>query len=255
MKTICPSAYALLLTLSLACGTGALDAADSSDSVTIAKTVLVRQVGDQFEPVENFTPTDTFGVLVFLNDGKPDTRVKADWIAVDAGGMKNKSIFVKEVALTAEALKTIKDATRIDFSLAHDNPYPTGSFTTEIYLNDVLVKIVEFKIVSLTYTLDFCGTKKTENPTEADLQESVTALDTDKNDAFLALGTSETTYLQVSGDEKAGFVLEYQEDDVKHHYQAKRTDLTAAEIVKALVAYAADSEEWKKVTEWTKVEL
>jgi hypothetical protein len=251
MKFIYRSAFAFILTLAFLGKIEVLDAAD----VTIEKTILVRLVGDQFEPVESFVPNDTYGVLVFLSEGKPETRVKVNWMAVEAGGMKDKSIFEKEVVLTPEVIKSATDPTRIDFTLAHDNPYPTGAFKAVLYLNDVLAKTVEFKIESLTFTLDFCGTEQTDNPTEADLQKSVAALDTEKNDAFLVLGPSDLTYLQVSGDEKTGFVLEYQQGDIQHHYQANRNDLTTAEIVKAFLSYATGSDEWQKTYEWTQVEL
>ncbi len=253
MKSIRSFVFLLILTLQLV--EGYLEAAESEKPVVISKTVLARLVGEEFEPVEAFTPSDNFGVLVFVSDGKPGTRVKANWIAVEAGGMKDKSIFEKEVVLTPEAIKANGDPSRIDFSLLHDNPYPTGLFKADFYLNDVLTETVQFKIEALTFTLDFCGTEKTENPTEADLRQSVAALDSEKNDAYLALGSSDMTYLQVSGDEKAGFVMEYQERDLKHHFQANRRDLTAAEVVKALVSYSTGTEEWKTSAEWSKVDV
>lgn len=98
-------------------------------------------------------------------------------------------------------------------------------------------------------TLDICGDRKIQSPTESDIRQAVFALDTKKDDAFLVLGLTDMTYIQTSGDQKVGFDLEYQETDAKHHYRAKR-DLTADEIVKALVSYSAGSEEWKRTAEW-----
>jgi len=60
--------------------------------------------------------------------------------------------------------------------------------------------------------------------------------------AFTGCGTDH-------GDQKVGFALEYQETDAKHHYRAKR-DLTADEIVKALVAYSTGADDWKTMAEW-----
>jgi hypothetical protein len=77
----------------------------------------------------------------------------------------------------------------------------------------------------------------------------VFALDTKRSDAFLILGPTDTTYIQISGDQNVGFHLEYQESDAKHHYRAKR-GLTADEIVKALVAYSIGADEWKTMAEW-----
>jgi len=100
-----------------------------------------------------------------------------------------------------------------------------------------------------TMTLEICGARKIQNPTESDIRQAVFALDTKNNDAFLILGTTVWTYIQTAGDKNVGFKLEYQESDTKHHYQAKR-DLTAEEVVKALVAYSAGADDWKKMAEW-----
>jgi len=45
------------------------------------------------------------------------------------------------------------------------------------------------------------------------------------------------------------FALEYQETDAKHHYRAKR-DLSADEILRALVAYSSGADDWKATAEW-----
>ena len=105
------------------------------------------------------------------------------------------------------------------------------------------------KAKTMNWTLDICGDKKIRNPTESDIRQAVFALDTKKSDAFLILGPTEMTYIQTSGDQNVGFKLEYQETDTKHHYRAKR-DLTADEIVKALVAYSTGADEWKTMAEW-----
>jgi len=100
-----------------------------------------------------------------------------------------------------------------------------------------------------TMTLDICGAKRIRNPTESDIRQAVFALDNEKDDAFLILGPTDMTYIQTGGDHKVGFVLEYQDTDVRHHYRAKR-ELTADEIVKALVAYSTGADDWKTMTEW-----
>lgn len=107
---------------------------------------------------------------------------------------------------------------------------------------------------TMSYTLDICGDKKIENPTEAEIRQAVLALDTTKNEAFLVLGSTDMTYIQTGGDQKVGFDLEYQESDVRHHYRAKR-DFTAEEIVRILVSYAAGTDNWKKSAEWEPIEL
>ena len=105
------------------------------------------------------------------------------------------------------------------------------------------------KAKTMNCTLDICGDKKIQNPTDADIRQAVFALDTKMGEAFLILGPTDMTYIQSSGDQKVGFDLEYQETDTKHHYRAKR-NFTADEIVKALVSYSTGSDDWKKTAEW-----
>jgi hypothetical protein len=107
---------------------------------------------------------------------------------------------------------------------------------------------------TMNCTLDICGGKKIQNPTEADIRQEVFALDTETNDAFIILGPTDMTYIQTSGDQKIGFDLEYQETDIKHHYRAKRS-IAAEEVVKALVSYSIASDDWKHMVEWELLEL
>ena len=107
---------------------------------------------------------------------------------------------------------------------------------------------------AMNCTLDICGNKKIQKPTEADIRQAVLALDTKKGDAYLILGPTDMTYIQASGDQKAGFDLEYQESDIKHHYRAKR-DSTADEVIKALTLYSTGSDDWKKLAEWELMKL
>ena len=119
---------------------------DSENEVTVEKLTLVRDTGKDFEPVKKFKPTDTFGVLVQLSEAKEGTKVKGVWTAVDAGGMIEKKIFEKTVDLTAEAMKTVKNPSRVDFTLSHDNPYPTGDYKFEVFIDGEPGDTLEFKI-------------------------------------------------------------------------------------------------------------
>jgi len=122
------------------------------------------------------------------------------------------------------------------------------------------------KAKTMSCTLDICGKKKIQNPTESDLRQAVFALDTKRDEAFLILGPTDMTYIQATGDQKVGFVLEYQVTDAKHHYRAKRRgpyptdrgwprcDLTADEMVKALVSYSTGADDWKTMTEWERIQ-
>jgi hypothetical protein len=153
MKLTTVSAFLIGCSLSLALGHSAIgkendeDTDDSESQVKIEKTVLARKVEDGFEPVKSFKPSDTFSVLVFLNEAKIGTRLKAIWIIVRADGMKNsQKILEKNIEITPEAIKGVEEPNRINFNLTHDDLYPRGDYKTEIYLNGELAKTVQFKI-------------------------------------------------------------------------------------------------------------
>jgi hypothetical protein len=152
MKMTTLSALLIGCSLSLALGHSAIgqendeDTDDSESEVTIEKTVLAREVEDKFEPVKSFRPNDTFAVLVFLNEAKIGTQLKAVWTLVDAGGQQDKKILEKTVEITPEAIKGVEEPNRINLSLKPDELFPTGDYKVDIYLNDEPAKTVEFKI-------------------------------------------------------------------------------------------------------------
>lgn len=147
-KTIWLSSFTILVSLTL---TSALlakekDDDDSESDVTIEKLTLVRDAGEKFEPAKKFKPTDTPGVLVQLSEAKEGTIIKGVWTLVDAGDMKDKKIVEKTVELTADAIKSAKDPSRIDFTVTHNDPYPAGDYKFEVYLNGELADTLEFKV-------------------------------------------------------------------------------------------------------------
>lgn len=152
MKFTTLSAYLIACSLSLAFTSATLgkekdeDADESDSEVTIEKTVLAKKTEDGFDPVKSFKSDDTFAVLVFLSEAKIGTKLKAVWTLVDAGGKQDQEILEKKVELTPEAIEGVKEANRINFSLAPNEPFPTGDYKVEIYLNGDLAKTVPFKI-------------------------------------------------------------------------------------------------------------
>ena len=149
MKKHALFALAFSFALGLALGVSAIAKEkdeDSGNDVTVEKLTLVRDTGKDFQPVKKFKPTDIFGVLVQLSEAKEGTKVKGVWTAVDAGGMLEKKLFEKTLDLTAEVIKTVKNPSRVDFTLSHDNPYPTGDYKFEVFVNGELGDTLEFKI-------------------------------------------------------------------------------------------------------------
>jgi hypothetical protein len=141
-KTIWLSSFAILVSFAL---TGALLAKEKDEEedseVTIEKTVLAKETGHSFDPVKSFKPGDTFAVLVILSEAQPGTKLKAVWI--DTQGEK---ILEKKIELTEENTKGVEEANRINFTLSHDKPFPTGDYKVEIYLNGELEKTLEFTV-------------------------------------------------------------------------------------------------------------
>jgi hypothetical protein len=132
---------------------GSLPATENEDDedqpeneITVEKLVLVKDTGKDFQPVKKFKPTDTFGVLVQLSEALEGTEVKGVWTAVDAGDLHDKRILEKKVEFTAEAIKNAKNPSRVNFTLAHDDPYPAGDYKFDVYLNGQLADSVEFTI-------------------------------------------------------------------------------------------------------------
>lgn len=107
---------------------------------------------------------------------------------------------------------------------------------------------------AMSCTLDICGDKQIQNPTETDIRQALLGLDTKKDGQFLILGPTDSTYIQTSGDQKVGFDMEYQEGDIKHHYRAKR-EFSADEVVRMFVSYMSGSMDWKQNTEWQSIRL
>jgi outer membrane usher protein FimD/PapC len=81
-----------------------------------------------------------------LSEPKIGTKLKAVWATVDAGGQQDKKILEKTVEIMPEAIKGVEEPNRINFSLTPNEPFPTGDYKVDIYLNDELAKTVEFEI-------------------------------------------------------------------------------------------------------------
>lgn len=85
-----------------------------------------------------FAPSDTFYCLVDLANAPDDTKVKADWTAIQAEGAEpNTAIDQKEVT-TGDNV--------IQFDLTNNGPWPVGKYKVDLYLNDKLDRTLEFSV-------------------------------------------------------------------------------------------------------------
>jgi hypothetical protein len=85
-----------------------------------------------------FAPDQVIYCLVQLANAPDDTKVKADWIAVEAQGAEPNTKI-------ADAEKTSSDGLII-FDLSNTQPWPTGKYKVDLYLNDKLNRTLEFQV-------------------------------------------------------------------------------------------------------------
>lgn len=102
-------------------------------------------------------------------------------------------------------------------------------------------------------TLDICGAKKIKAPSDRQIRDELTGLDTRNEDSFAILGPTEMTYIQVSGDKNEGFDLEYQEGAVDAHFRAKNKNITLDQIVEAFIAYRDGETSWRDGFDFEKI--
>ena len=85
-----------------------------------------------------FPPDSTFHAVVRVSRARSDTKVKAVWTAVDAGGEQNRTIDEKEVTGPGDQA--------VDFTLSLPRPWPTGSYKVDVYLDGKLDRSVDFTV-------------------------------------------------------------------------------------------------------------
>ncbi len=90
--------------------------------------------GTTFSPQDN--PLHCVVTLVRAVKG---TKVKISWIAVEAGGQQNYTLLDRELEMNG------KDST-IDAYLELPQPWPTGAYKIDIYLDERLERTLSFTI-------------------------------------------------------------------------------------------------------------
>jgi hypothetical protein len=94
-------------------------------------------------------------------------------------------------------------------------------------------------------TLEVCGSRFIENPSDEQILAELSDLDTKCDDSFAILGASDMTYIQIWGDENVGFDLEYQEGSIDSHFRAKNDDIPLDQVVGAFIAYRNGDNDWR----------
>jgi hypothetical protein len=152
-KTVLPLIGMVLLIVTLACNLSAKateSAPASTQAPTSASTSLVTDVvmagavsGDTQEPADLksvFAAQDVIHAVVQIKDAPKNTQFKAVWYVVDVGTVANPDSVIDTSEVTTEGTRNI------DFSLSPTNPWPTGSYRVEIYINDEKVKEATYTV-------------------------------------------------------------------------------------------------------------
>ena len=121
---------AVLILASLACSFSA-----STASIKDAK--LARD-NEGTQPTTTFSPTDTFFLLAELANAPDDTKAKASWTAVEVEG-EQPNTFIDQAELTS-------GSGTLHFKLSNNGPWPAGKYKVDLYLNDKMVKTLEFTV-------------------------------------------------------------------------------------------------------------
>jgi hypothetical protein len=111
-------------------------------NVEITKAYLAKDngSGEPGDEAESFSASDrTIHCIVELDHPAEGTAVKFDWIAVDAGELKDNSI--KQLDYTTKALEK-----KIHAHLTSPRDWLEGDYKVDVYLNDQLAKSITYKV-------------------------------------------------------------------------------------------------------------
>jgi hypothetical protein len=120
----------VILLVNLACSFNA--------STASIKSAEMARDNEGTQPTTTFSPQDTFYCNVELANAPDDTKVKAVWTAVQVDGT-DPDTKIDETEITS-------GSGTLHFKLSNDNPWPTGKYKVDLYLNDKLAKTVEFQV-------------------------------------------------------------------------------------------------------------
>ena len=110
----------------------------SASTANVGSAILARdEAGTQ--QTTAFSPTDTFYLIVELNNAPDDTTVRAVWYAVDVGDVAPANTLIDEATLAS-------GSGTLTFDLVSDTQWPPGTYRVELYLNDELSQTLDFSV-------------------------------------------------------------------------------------------------------------
>ena len=69
---------------------------------------------------------------------------------------------------------------------------------------------------------------------------------------FMILSQSEMNYVQIVGDKKKGYLLEYQAGSLEEHYRSYKSNIVEKRALEVLHLYNNGDSRWKESCEWKK---
>ena len=114
-------------------------------SVVLTNSVTSKTVSNGAQQVSpgpamtTFGAHDTIHAVIQVSGNSANPGVSADFIAVSAGGVQNHDISRVDGQLD-------KSHNQFDAKLSNSNPWPSGSYRVDIYLNDKLVKSLNYSV-------------------------------------------------------------------------------------------------------------
>ena len=94
-----------------------------------------------------------------------------------------------------------------------------------------------------------------EDPTEDEIRTELAGLDDAQGDGFAILFSPNDHFMQTAGDSSNGFVLEYQEGSLDHHYHATDDEITLDQVTKVFLDYNSGSSDWRTAFNYEKLDV
>jgi hypothetical protein len=104
-------------------------------------------------------------------------------------------------------------------------------------------------------TLEINGARWIQNPSDDQILNELANLRREDGDSFAILSATDDTYIQIVGDARAGFELEYQEGNIDTHFRATDQDITLAQVVKAFIGFRDGNTIWRNGFTFVKLSL
>jgi hypothetical protein len=132
---------------------------------------------DGADPTTVFAPEDAFYAIIDLADAPDQATVKVIWTAVQVQG-EAPDTYLREDELTT-------DSGQLYFQLSNNDLWSEGTYKADIYLNDVLVRTLEFSVAS----------SGTSSPSASGfIQDALLARDSDGNEPTTVFSPGDIFY-------------------------------------------------------------